>query len=487
MTLIDKTLGYFSPKYAFEAARFRSAATLFGPGLYDGAKQSPHYNIQVFGTTEDEDIRDLKTLRATSRDKYKNNGFYKGIIQCSTDHVIGSGLKPKSTIQRRLIPGLSEDRAKQIENEFDDYFNAWAESTICDTSGKDNFFLLQRLAYKVYKKDGDSFASLPLVSIGQNKIIQVNLIGAENIASMKSDFTEGIKVSDNKLPLKYSILQSDNTYKEVSAFSGGKRNILHVFERERAKQVRGVPFLTPVMRDIDAIDQYMKYELTAAKLAAIFFGSIESQSKEDPFGNEVDLLSGDQAQTVKNTIKENSITQLAVGDKLNIHQQGRDNPNYDKFIMTSLQKVSTETRMPLEIILTQFVSSYSASRAAMLQMMKFVNPERMLFNSSFNKPIREQVITWGVLQGDLVVPDFFENRSAYLKAMWIGDPMGSVDPQKDVKAKKMAKDENWLTNEQATIELGYGDFESNVNMLQKENELLVEKGLKTVEVDPNAV
>lgn len=477
LNLLDKVKSYISPSAAYEIAQFRSAAALYGGGLYDGAKQSPHYNIQNFDTTEDEDIADLQILRSTSRDKYKNNGFYKGVIQCATDHTIGSGLRSKSTIQRRLIPNLSEVRAKEVESMFDDYFNAWADSKISDITAKDNFYSVQRLAYKIYKKDGDSFASLPLTTVRGSKVIQISLIGAENIESNKIDFIEGIKVSKNKMPLKYSIKQANNTFNEVSAFQGGKRNILHVFERERAKQVRGIPFLTPVMRDVDAIDQYMKYELRAAKLAAIFFGSITTNAKEDIFGNETNLLNGEQTQTTKNTVKENSITQLAVGDELKIHQQGRDNPNYDKFIMTSLQKVSTETRMPLEIILAQFVSSYSASRAALLQMMKFVEPERMLFNNSFNKPIREQVITWGILQGDLIVPDFFENRSAYLRCIWLGAPMGSVDPQKDIKAKVAAIDNNLCTREQATSDLGFGDFEINTDILQKEKELLLKKGL----------
>ena len=474
LNIIDKVRSYISPSAAFEIAKLRTATALFGNGLYDGATQSPHYDISIWDTTEDEDIADLQTLRATSRDKYKNNGFYKGVIQAATDHTIGSGLKAKSTIKYKQIPDLTEKRAKEIESAFDAYFNSWAESTICDITAKDNFASLQRLAYKIYKKDGDSFASLPLTPIGDRKTIQINLIGAENIVSSEAEFIEGIRVSKNKMPLQYSIAQSNNTFKIVSAFSKGKRNILHVFERERAKQVRGIPFLSPVMRDVDAIDQYMKYELTAAKLAAIFFGSIETQAKEDLFNQEgsIDLTSGEQTQTVKNTVKENSITQLATGDKLNIHQQGRDNPNYDKFIMTSLQKVSAESRIPLEIILAQFVSSYSASRAAMLQMMKFVNPERMNFINSFCKPTREQVITWGILQGDLIVPDFFENRAAYLKAIWIGDPMGSVDPVKDVKAHILAIDNHLGTREKSTSDLGNGDFETNVEIQKKEKELL---------------
>ncbi len=484
MTLVDKAIGYFSPKYAFESAKFRSAASIYGGGLYDAAKQSPHYNIEVFGTTESDDLQDLETLVNTSRSKFKNNGFYSGIIECATDHVIGGGLRAKSTINRRAISGLTDEQAEKIETAFDDYFNSWAESTISDITAKDNFFQIQRLGYQTYKKDGNSFATLPLTNIGSSKVIQVSLIAAEAIKSNKREFENGIKLSKDGMPVAYSILQSDNTYQEFSAFSKGKRNILHVFNRKRAKISKGIPFLTPVMRDIDSIDQYMKYELTAAKLSAIFFGSITSTSKEGAFGSgEINLTTGEQAQTTRNTIKENSITELLPGDKLDIHSQGRDNPNYDKFIMTSLQKVSAQTRIPLEIILTQFVSSYSASRAAMLQMMKFVNPERSLFVNSFCKPIREQVLTWAILQGDLVVPNFFENKSAYLKAMWIGDPMGSVDPQKDVKARILAIDNNLCTRELATSDLGYGDFETNADVLQKERELLLSKGLIIIQED----
>lgn len=474
LNFIDKVKGYINPAYAFKATQLRQATALLGMSvIHEASRATPNYEVKNWDTPEEWDILDLISLRATSRDKYYNNGFYKGTISAATDHVVGSGLRAKSTIQQRLIPNMTEEKAKQTEEMMDDYFNSWSESTMCDITAKDNFYAIQRLAYMQYKRDGDCFASLPLTKIGNDKVIQINMIGAEHVKSYEFEFLDGIKVNKNGMAVSYSILQKDNTFKKIKAFGKGKRNILHVYKRERAKLKRGIPFLSSVMRDVDAIDQYMKYELTAAKLSAIFFGSITTQSKEDVFGNEPDLLNpGEQKQTEKNTVKENSITQLLPGDELKIHQQGRDNPNYDKFIMTSMQKVAADTRIPLEIILTQFTSSYSASRAAMLMMQKFTKPERQLFITSFCKPTRDQVITWGVLNGDLIIPDFFENRTAYLKAMWIGEPIGSVDPQKDVKAKVSAIDNHLLTREQATEELGFGDFEQNVSILKKEKELI---------------
>lgn len=470
MNIIDKIISYFNPQAAFERAQYHNALMTIGTP-YDTATPTPHFDPVSYQFTADDDIKELDTLRATARHNYNNNGFYSGIIEAALDHVVGSGIRAKSTIKKSLTPGISDERRLAIEKMFDDYFNSWAESTIGDVTAKDDFYTLQRLAYANYKIDGDCFAALPLRSIGAVKVLQVNIIDAALICSTNVDFIEGIKLSNDKMPLKYSIKQSDGSYREVSAFSSGKRNVLHTFRRKRAGQVRGIPFLNAVTRDAKYIDDLMRYELTAAKLASIFFGSITTQAKNSAFGDtDNNLLGkpGEQAQTTKNTVKENTITQLRPGDELKIHTSGRDTANFDKFVSTSLKKLSTHTRIPLEIILAQFVSSYSASRAAMLQMMKFVKPERKLFINSFCKPTRDQVITYGILSGQLVVPEFYTYRSALLGAMWIGEPMGSVDPGKDVRAHREAVDARFETFEQAVEALGFGDFEQNAQVLETE-------------------
>jgi len=478
MNFLDKTIGFFSPEAGFRRQQLRNATALIG-GFgteYDSTTPAPHYNIEVFDNTANDDIVPLQEARATARKYFNNNGFYEGIINSATDHVIGSGLKPKSTILKSQVPSISEARIKEIERALDNYFKQWAESTICDITAKDNFYELQRLAYESYKIDGDSFTLLPLTKIRDQKVLQVNQIDGQYIQSTDLNFMQGIRTSREKMPLQYSILQEDNTYKIVNAFKNGKKNVLHVFKRKKAKQLRGLPFLNSVTRDIVYINDLMQYELTASKLAAIFFGSITTAAKDATFGNQTDLLSkpGQQKQTTQNTVKENSITQLQPGDELKIHTQDRDNPNFDKFIKTCLLKTSSKTRIPLEIILTQFVSSYSASRAAMLQMMKFVKPERQMFITSYCNPIRNQVLTWAILSGQLNIPEFATYGTKLLNAKWIGEAMGSVDPGKDITAFTKAIDAKLKTYEEATTELGYGDFEANAQTLKEELKTVAE-------------
>ena len=118
----------------------------------------------------------------------------------------------------------------------------------------------------------------------------------------------------------------------------------------------------------------------------------------------------------------------------------------------------------------------------MLLLEKFIKPEREIFNAKFNNPIRNQVIEWGVLKGDLNIPDFFNNKDEYLNCEWLGDTQGSVDPVKDAKAKIALIDNNLTTREKATRDLGNGDFEANAKQLEKEREILKQNNLISDEV-----
>lgn len=478
MNIIDKTKSYFSSESGLKITQNREMAKMIASGSsYEVAIPTVNYDVG-YETTTDEDLGDLNTSRNTIRLKVKNNGFAKGILKAALDHTIGNGLNAKSTINRRRMKNISEDQIKELENNIDDFWNDWVESQYSDITGHNNFLLQQRLAYYRYKLDGECFATLPIL----NNEIHLKLIGPEFIEGDSDGFKFGIRTNKHNKPIAYRVINSNTSYSVVSN-NDAKTNMLHVFNRERIDILRGYPFLAEIARDIDYIDDYMKTELKAAKIAALFVGSIETASTEEIFKKNNSDLSGmsispnPAIDNTQKTFKDNQITQLQKGEKLNIHDQARDNPNFDKTVNTSLQKVAACTRIPIEIILTIFTSSYSASRASMLMMQKFIGPERLIFNSQFNNPIRNQVIEWGVLTGRLDIPGFAENKAQFLRCEWTGDAMGSVDPVKDVNAKVTAITNNLTTRSKATRDLGNGEFEVNVKQLEKENKMLDEANL----------
>lgn len=449
---------------------------------YDITSQDNNFLIGSNTTTE-EDIRNLEQARDTSRLYAKNNGFVKGLLRASRDNVIGTGLKAKSNLSRKHFKNLTESQLKDIEENINNYFNKWALSKNSDITQNNNFYLQQRLAYFTYKRDGDVFATLPLL---RNQI-NLRLIPPEFLTHDSVDgFIQGIKTNQYGRPVEYAINKSEDSLDDfiILRNSINKQNVLHLFDNERINSLRGMPFTTEIIRDCVYIDEYMKSELQASQIASKFIGTIKTKSNGNIFETKkTNLLKNNLGNTEANlkkqdrTFKHNTITQLKPDEELEIINKGRDNPNFDKIVNTSLQKVSSCTRIPIEIILTVFTSSYSASRASMLLLEKFIKPEREIFNAKFNNPIRNQVIEWGVLKGDLNIPDFFNNKDEYLNCEWLGDAQGSVDPVKDAKAKVTLIDNNLTTREKATRDLGNGDFEANAKQLEKETEILKQNNL----------
>ena len=63
-------------------------------------------------------------------------------------------------------------------------------------------------------------------------------------------------------------------------------------------------------------------------------------------------------------------------------------------------------------------------------------------------------------------------RAAYLGSEWLGPSQGQLDPVKEITAEILACSEGFSTHEQSTIRLNGGQWDANVEQLQRENEKL---------------
>lgn len=66
----------------------------------------------------------------------------------------------------------------------------------------------------------------------------------------------------------------------------GRRNVIHIMNRERIGQRRGVPFLAPVIEALKQLGRYTDAELVAAVVSGMFtvFIEKESASADGAFG-----------------------------------------------------------------------------------------------------------------------------------------------------------------------------------------------------------
>ena len=131
--------------------------------------------------------------------------------------------------------------------------------------------------------------------------------------------------------------------------------------------------------------------------------------------------------------------------------------------------------IPADLLLMSFNSSYSASRAALLEAWKGFRMRRNWLTDDFCRPIYEIWLTEAVARGRISAPGFLTDpiiRQAYLESEWIGPSQGQLDPTKEVAAAVAAIENGLSTREAEAVKLNGSQFSANADKLAVENEQL---------------
>ena len=345
------------------------------------------------------------------------------------------------------------------------------------------------------------FAALPLIPrAGSPYDLRVMLIEADRVcdpldAGPSASICQGVETGKNGEVVAYHIcsrhpLSGDfsatgaKKWERVEAFGDktGRRNILHVMDSERIGQSRGVPVLSPIIEAAKQLGRYTEAELTAAVIAGMFTVFVSKQTPDAPPG-EGSIPFDEQIDAEDETTVElgnGSVVMLGENEKPHPVDPGRPYSGFETFANAICRQMGAALELPYEILMKQFMASYSASRASLLEAWKMFKSRRSWFVKDFCQPIYEEVIIEAVAKGRLSAPGFWtspEIRKAWLRAEWYGPAQGQIDPLKEVTASKIRVEQGFSTRARETAELTGGDFESNVRQLAHEANLMREAGL----------
>lgn len=502
---IDRIVAYFDPVRGARRARARAFEAM--TGSWNGASRSRRALKEWRTQSADADsdiLYDLPLLRERSRDLLRNAPIAVGAIGTSITNVVGSGLKLQSRIDGEYL-GLAEEEADAWEDQVEREWRLWSESQECDISRTLNFHAMQALAFRQTLENGDVFALLPRITrSGSPYSLKVQLIEADRICNEKwlpdtESLTAGIqKDPQTGAPVAYHVMNQHPgqvrfmkkdayQWQVVPAFGAktGLRNVLHLYEVTRPGQTRGVPFLAPVMETLKQLDRYTEAELMAAVVSGMFTVFLKSESGALDFGVGSGMGVETQASVSDDDLKlgNGAIVGLKKGEDISTANPGRPNTAFDPFVKSILEQIGAALGIPFEVLIRHFQSSYSASRAALLEAWRFFRSRRVWLVSTFCQPVYETWLYEAVASGRIAAPGFFADplvRKAYCGALWVGDSPGYVDPQKDVAAAKERLDARLSTLDEETALITGGDFEKNVRQMAKERRMLDRAGLLPV-------
>lgn len=501
MNLIDKVIAAISPDLALKRKVARHKVELINSG-YDNYGASHTKNAfrgwSSFGGSADEDIHNnLSTLRQRSRDLYCGVPLATAAIKTMRTNVVGQGLCLKSQIDYKYL-GIDKEKAREVEEQIEREFSLFADSQNCDAARLDNFYELQQLAFLNWLMSGDVVALLPMKQrVGSVYELCVQLIEADRICtpddkSNDENIHDGVETDNFGEIVAYYIAKNHpfaidckkvQEWKRVEAFGRktGRRNVLLVSNRERIGQIRGVPFLAPIIEGLKQLGRYTEAELMAAVISGMFTVFIEKEgvSDENPLGeldfNDNSGNNSGPASDIK--LAPGTIIDLQEGEKAHDINPGRPNANFGGFVQSICEQIGAALEIPYEVLMKHFSSSYSASRGALLEAWKSFNMYRHWLARDFCQPIFEAWLSEAVAKGRIQAPGFFTDplvHKAYCGAKWCGPTQGQLDPVKEANAAVIRMENGLSTHATEAHELTGSNFFANIRQLRDENKLIKE-------------
>lgn len=511
--LIDRVVGYVSPKTALDRLRFRAALSFYdatGGYVVGGSVRRSMRGWNPTARSADDDALPVADkARASSRDLYMNTPIAAAALRRINTNVIGSGLTLQSRIDREFL-GLSDDAADEWERSTEREWQLWAGTKTCDITLMQNFAGLQALAFLSTMLNGDCFVLLPYIERDQPSSpyqLKVQLVEADYVCNPANKLDmgrikSGIEIDEFGAPVKYWIRMKPykmfatlDDWAEVPAFGekSGRRNVLHLLSKERVGQRRGMPLLAPVFEACKQVSRLTEAELMGAVIASMFTvfvknttgagGLGEMFTEEESVLQDRDGSSGRDATLPDDNMYElgsGNIVELGDNQEIDTADPNRPNKQFDPFYQAIVRQIGAAIEVPYEQLMLAFTASYSASRAALLEAWKYYRGRRVWSADNFCQPVYEEWMVEAVTRGRIKASGFFGDplvRQAWSGAAWTGPGQGQLDPVKETKGAQLRVASALGNFEDEYVAIHGGDWERNIQRRGRQDRILEREGV----------
>lgn len=464
-----------------------------------GASRTRSSMLKWFASSKSahEDISEnLELLRTRSRDLYSGGApLGKGAIDRIVLNALGSGLRLNVRIDPNLL-GMSEQQAIDWAAKTEAEFDYWASSKYADYGHEMNFYELQQLALKSILIDGECLAAFKRFlepKSGMPYCLRIQLIEAERIQTPVNRhnliWDEGVALDEFGCVIGCNV-KNRNPNSELTGqpklsdvYIPADHNMVHIFQRERIGQHRGVPFLAPVIEQLKQLSRYTDAELMAAVVSGMYSVFFEHTPREDGvYGEDEYAVESNFGETIEGITADmmmGAIMDLPEGVKATSLSPGRPNQNFAQFVESLAHQIGGALGIPQELLYLHFTASYSASRGALLEAWKLFKYWRGWFADRFCRPVYEEFLREAVALGRIDAPlyerdDF--HAKLYSWSEWVGPSQGQLDPTKEVQAAVLKIANNLSTYQRETGELTGEDWDLVMSALTRERMKIPEGG-----------
>lgn len=421
---------------------------------------------------------ELRTLRARARQLSENDGYAAKFLGSCVANIAGpQPFRLQAKIKRPR--GTLDSRANRMLE------TAWREwtTTECDAAGRSNLDAIHRTVIRCLARDGEVLIRYRIEGAHglRLQVLDIDRLDEERNEQLAGGnvIKMGVELNGSGRPVAYHLLREHpgevglwNTMGLRESLRVDAREILHVFVPHSAEQVRGVPWMAPVMARLWNISGFEEAAVISARTGASKMGFYVSPDGALP------------ATVSDGTDSSGRFVQDAEPGTFEVLPSGYDFKTWDPqfpdtavepFIRTTLRGIAAGLGIAYHSLANDPSNvNYSTARVALLEERDVWGSIQAWYVDHVCRPIFEEWRSAAVSK-KILPNDALADR--YGEVWWQCKTWDWVDPLKDTQAEIEALKTGLTSRTRIAAERGR-DIEDIFDEIAAENALAAEKGLE---------
>jgi lambda family phage portal protein len=220
--------------------------------------------------------------------------------------------------------------------------------------------------------------------------------------------------------------------------------VLHLFDRLRPGQVRGVPWFAPVILKLRDLDEYDDAELVRKKIEACFAAFVTGADDEETLGAAASDAEGRRVES----FEPGMIEYLAPGKDVKFATPSHAG-GYAEYMRVQLHAIAAGVGLTYELLTGDLSQvNYSSIRAGLLEFRRRMEAlQWQLLVPGLCRPVWQRFVATAQAIGAL--------PAGTIEAEWTAPRFEAVDPLKDIQADILAVRAGLMTLKEAIARQGY--------------------------------
>lgn len=473
--ILENFIGWVSPRAACEREAWRQQLGQMRGSGYDAAdhgRLSASWRVH----NESADLTDRAardTIRARARDLERNSDMANAVLLAYKRNVVGGGF----TLQSRTGDETLDDQIEELWKE-------WTKRCNCDVTGQQSFNQLLRMAVERKKVDGGILFKKCYTAGGllpfKLQALEVDELSISSTAPKRvgNRVVGGVEYNEYGTPVGYWIEQyAIDGWEITQPVYYPAKDIIFYFSKRRPSQLREISDLSPVVNRIRDTNEFITAVSVKERIAACLAVFIKKVVPTAGFGRNPQQTSNGQSYAGK-TISPGMITEMNAGDEIQVVDPKNGSGDATAFLKMQQRLIGSGQGLSYEATSRDMSeTNYSSARQGAIEDELTFGEEIELLQENVMAEVYEAFLVSAVLIGKVSIPDFWENKSKYMRHEWVASPKKWIDPQKEAGANKTALESGQKTFKQISAEQGR-DWKEQIDDMADVINYAKEKGVQ---------